>query len=108
MEKFGKGIFGKGFNLKAEVTNGECPLCEAKTVFVSLYQNFYRCMSCGGDTEQKVNGVISYMPIASVLNGKVPVLELVKDNGESVGLFGFSNYKKKTYKKDPDVMQKLF
>ena len=27
MEKFGKGIFGKGFNLKAEVTNGECPLC---------------------------------------------------------------------------------
>ena len=80
MEKFGKGIFGKGFNLKAEVTNGECPLCEAKTVFVSLYQNFYRCMSCGGDTEQKVNGVISYMPITSP-NGKTIILDLVKDNG---------------------------
>ena len=65
MEKFGKGIFGKGFNLKAEVTNGECPLCETKSVFVSLYQNFYRCMSCGGDIEQKVNGVISYMPASS-------------------------------------------
>jgi len=78
MEKFGKDIFGKGFNLKAEVTNGHCPLCEAKTVFVSIYQNFYRCMSCGGDTEQKVNGVISYMPIT---DGKIPVLELVKDNG---------------------------
>ena len=39
MEKFGKDTFGKGFNLKAEVTNGHCPLCEAKTVFVSLYQN---------------------------------------------------------------------
>jgi len=63
MEKFGKGIFGKGFNLKAEVTNGHCPLCEAKTVFVSLNQNVYRCMSCGGDTEQKVNGVIKYLPI---------------------------------------------
>jgi len=80
MDKFGKDIFGKGFNLKAEVTNGHCPLCEAKTVFVSLYQNVYRCMSCGGDTEQKVNGVIRYMPISSI-DGKVPVLDLVKTNG---------------------------
>ena len=80
MEKFGKGIFGKGFNVKAEVTNGECPLCEARTTFVSIYQNFYRCMNCGGDTEQKVNGVISYMPISSV-DGKIPVLDLVKSNG---------------------------
>ena len=80
MEKSGKGTFGKGFNIKAEVTNGYCPLCEAKTVFVSIYQNFYRCMACGGDTEQKVNGVISYMPISSI-DGKIPVLDLVKDNG---------------------------
>mgnify|MGYP003144276336 FL=1 len=74
MEKFGKNIFGKGFNLKAEVTNGHCPLCEAKTVFVSLYQNFYRCMSCGADTEQKVNGVISYMPVS--LTGFEPALKM--------------------------------
>ena len=53
MDKFGKDIFGKGFDLKVEVTNGHCPLCEAKTVFVSLYSNFYRCMNCGGDTEPK-------------------------------------------------------
>ena len=67
MEKFGKGIFGKGFNLKAEVTNGECPLCEVKEhICISIYQNFYRCMGCGGDIEQKVNGVISYMPISSI------------------------------------------
>ena len=79
MEKFGKGIFGKGFNLKAEVTNGHCPLCEAKTVFVSIYQNFYRCMACGGDTEQKVNGVISYMPISPVGSGPLPVMELEPD-----------------------------
>jgi len=37
-------------------------------------------MSCGGDTEQKVNGVIRYMPISSI-DGKVPVLDLVKNNG---------------------------
>ena len=79
MEKFGKGIFGKGFNLKAEVTNGECPLCEAKTVFVSIYQNFYRCMGCGGDIEQKVNGVISYMPVTPVGFGPLPKMDLESD-----------------------------
>ena len=62
MTKFGKNIFGKDFSVKAEVTNGKCPLCESPTVFVSIHRNFYRCMSCGGDTEQKVNGVISYIP----------------------------------------------
>ena len=64
MDKSGKDIFGKGFNVKAEVTNGQCPLCESKTIFVSLYENFYRCMKCGGDTEQKVNGVIRYLPLS--------------------------------------------
>jgi ssDNA-binding Zn-finger/Zn-ribbon topoisomerase 1 len=80
MEKFGKDIFGKGFNLKAEVTNGDCPLCHSNTVFVSLYHNLYRCMQCGGDTEQKVNGVIRYMPISQ--SGKTPpVLNLVDEDG---------------------------
>ena len=79
MEKFGKGIFGKGFDLKAEVTNGECPLCNAKTVFVSLYQNFYRCMSCGGDIEQKVNGVISYMPASPTGLGTALKMKLEPD-----------------------------
>jgi hypothetical protein len=41
-------------------------------------------MHCGGDTEQKVNGVISYIP-AVVAGGKVPVLtqftDGTKDNG---------------------------
>ena len=71
MEKVGKDIFGKGFNLKAEVTNGDCPLCKASTVFVSIYHNVYRCMNCGGDTEQKVNGVISYIPIG--VSGTLPI-----------------------------------
>ena len=79
MEKFGKSIFGRGFDIKAEVTNGDCPLCHTNTVFVSLYQNFYRCMSCGGDTEQKVNGVISYMPIAYSGAGPIPVMEMKSD-----------------------------
>ena len=65
MIKFGKNIFEKDFSVKADVTNGKCPLCESPTVFVSIHSNFYRCMSCGGDTEQKVNGVISYIPLGN-------------------------------------------
>ena len=79
-DRTGKDIFGKGFNLKAEVTNGKCPLCETKAIFVSLYQNYYRCMACGGDTEQKVNGVISYMPLATTGIGPVPNIQLVTDD----------------------------
>ena len=79
MHKPGKNIFGKGFNLKAEVTNGECPLCESKTVFVSIYQNVYRCMGCGGDLEQKVNGVISYMPASMSGLGAPIKMELEPD-----------------------------
>jgi uncharacterized protein (DUF983 family) len=81
MVKSGKDIFGKGFNLKAEITNGDCPLCKTNTVFVSLYQNFYRCMNCGGDTEQKVNGVISYMPTTIAGIGKKPEIKLVDPDG---------------------------
>ena len=77
---FGKGKFGGGMVFKTEIVNGTCPTCETSTVFVSLYQNFYRCMSCGGDTEQKVNGVISYMPI-SVVGSRPPVLNMVEDDG---------------------------
>ena len=79
MGKFGNSSFGKGFSIKAEVTNGRCPVCESPTVFVSLYKNFYRCMHCGGDTEQKVNGVISYMPISSAGYGAPIKMEIESD-----------------------------
>ena len=71
-------MFGKGMSLKAEVTNGDCPLCYERTVFVSLYHNIYRCITCGGDTEQKVNGVIKYIPLSHSTN-PTPNLVLEKD-----------------------------
>ena len=80
MSKLGKDFLGKGFDIKTEVTNGQCPVCETTTVFVSLYKNFYRCMNCGGNTEQKVNGVISYIPLTTA-GGKTPTLTLSDDNG---------------------------
>ena len=74
----GSDMFGKGMSLKAEVTNGDCPLCQERTVFVSLYHNVYRCITCGGDTEQKVNGVIKYIPLGNSTT-PTPNLVLEKD-----------------------------
>ena len=48
-----------------EVVKGECPTCTEITMLVGLTHDFYRCMTCGADLEQKVNGKISYLPIMS-------------------------------------------
>ncbi len=80
MKTFGKEFFGKGMELKTEVTNGTCPLCHADTVFVSLHSHIYRCMSCGVDTEQKVNGVISFMSLTPP-GTKLPVMKVIQENG---------------------------
>ena len=84
MSKLGKDMFGKGFKVRAEVTNGMCPLCDSPTIFVSIYKNFFRCMHCGGDTEQKVNGVIKYIPMGPI-GGKLPVLTHLADMPEDNG-----------------------
>ena len=55
-----KDYFKKGFS--SEVTHGICPTCEMPTMLVSLTKDFYRCITCGADLEQKINGVIKYMP----------------------------------------------
>ena len=75
-----KNMFGKGMSLNTEVTNGTCPLCHADTVFVSIHSHVYRCMSCGIDTEQKVNGVISFMPLTPP-GEKLPVMKVIQENG---------------------------
>ena len=49
--------------INAEIVNGQCPHCRHETVLVSLWTNYiYRCMTCGGDIKQQVNGKISYIP----------------------------------------------
>ena len=58
-----KSSVGANLQINAEVVNGTCPHCSHKTVFVCLWNNsIYRCMTCGHDVEQKVNGKISYIP----------------------------------------------
>ena len=42
--------------IQAEIVNGKCPTCEEYTMLVGLTKQFYRCMTCGADLEQHVNG----------------------------------------------------
>ena len=55
-------FFKKAGRFNPEVTHGVCPTCEVPTILVSLSKDFYRCITCGSDLEQKINGVIKYIP----------------------------------------------
>jgi DNA-directed RNA polymerase subunit RPC12/RpoP len=58
-----KSHVGANLQVNAEIVNGTCPHCSHKTVLVCLWTNsIYRCMTCGHDVKQKVNGKISYIP----------------------------------------------
>jgi|TARA_Y100000296_G_C4994524_1_gene167076 uncharacterized protein (DUF983 family) len=49
-------------NIPTQVVNGNCPYCGEESIFVSIYKTIFRCITCGADIEQKINGKISYMP----------------------------------------------
>jgi transcription initiation factor IIE alpha subunit len=53
---------GKNFKITAEIVNGVCPTCDEYTMLVGITKQFFRCMTCGADLEQHVNGKISYIP----------------------------------------------
>ena len=54
--------------ISTTIVNGDCPKCDTYTVLVSIYNTIYRCMTCGYDLEQKINGKISYIPIMNSNN----------------------------------------
>ena len=47
----------------AKLVDGICPYCTQHVLLVGIVNDYFRCMNCGGDIEQKVNGKISYLPI---------------------------------------------
>ena len=67
--------------VSAEVVKGICPTCDEDTMLVGLTNELYRCMNCGADLQQHVNGKISYLPvIATPSNKKVqPFVKEWKD-----------------------------
>ena len=44
----------KKLTFNPEVTHGVCPTCQEHTMLVSITRDFYRCVTCGADLEQKV------------------------------------------------------
>jgi predicted amidophosphoribosyltransferase len=49
--------------ISAEIVKGICSTCEQDTTLVGLTPEVYRCMNCGADLQQHVNGKISYLPV---------------------------------------------
>ena len=47
--------------LTSQIVTGQCPECRSETLLVSFEPYLYRCVNCGFDLEQKVNGVIKYV-----------------------------------------------
>ena len=45
-----------------EIVNGVCPTCDEYTMLVGITRQYIRCITCGTDLEQHVNGKISYIP----------------------------------------------
>ena len=56
----------KTIRFHTEIVNGVCPTCDMPTMLVSLTKDHYRCITCGSDLEQKINGVIKYIPVAQL------------------------------------------
>ena len=52
----------KSFKIHTEIVNGVCPECEEYTMLVGITPEMYRCISCGTDLQQHINGKISYIP----------------------------------------------
>ena len=52
----------KTIRFHTEIVNGICPTCNEYTMLVGLTRQYFRCITCGADLEQFVNGKISYIP----------------------------------------------
>tara|TARA_Y100001951_G_scaffold87865_1_gene79117 strand:- start:21 stop:245 length:225 start_codon:yes stop_codon:yes gene_type:complete len=58
--------FFKHINIHSEITHGTCPNCSELTALISITKDLYRCVTCGFDLKQKVNGRISYIPAGQI------------------------------------------
>ena len=63
----------------AKIVTGKCPDCRELTILVFLADDFYRCVNCGADLEQKVNGVIKYVIADRETNFKIRDLDENQD-----------------------------
>ncbi len=68
--------------VSAEIVNGQCPTCDEITMLVGLSHEIYRCLNCGTDLQQHVNGKITYLPVITTPKDAKPfVKEWLDDDG---------------------------
>jgi len=60
---------------QAEIVNGKCPSCNEYTMLVGITKEYYRCLTCGGDLQQHINGKISYLPVVHPPKGAKPYVK---------------------------------
>ena len=66
--------------VSAEIVKGICPTCEEDTTLVGLTPELFRCMNCGSDLQQHVNGKITYLPVMTTpADGATPFVKEWKD-----------------------------
>ena len=74
----------KNMKITAEIVNGKCPTCDQLSILVGLTKEFYRCLNCGADLHQHINGKISHLPSIQAPNGTAPFVREWKDqNGKN-------------------------
>jgi len=61
--------------VSAEVVNGKCPTCDEFTTLVGLTPEMFRCMNCGADLQQHINGKITYLPIITAPEDAKPFVK---------------------------------
>ena len=66
--------------LTSQIVTGNCPECRTDTILVSFEPHLYRCVNCGFDLEQKINGVIKYVLANEQTKFKASILP-DKDHG---------------------------
>ena len=64
--------------LTSQIVTGNCPECKTDTLLVSFEPHLYRCVNCGYDLEQKVNGVIKYV----IANDRTEFKASILDDGQ--------------------------
>ena len=67
--------------IQAEIVNGKCPTCDEFTPLVSLTPELFRCMNCGSDLRQHINGKITYLPILPADKDYTPYVKDWVNNG---------------------------
>ncbi len=48
---------------KIDTVHGVCEECQEDTILVAIVTEFYRCVNCGADTKQHINGSIRYLKL---------------------------------------------